>query len=72
MQFPALQSFLAGKKRTPQAQQQQYPGLYQAMPTVPSHLTPQESGMERQAGFNKQQEEMNKGMIGGKMNRRSF
>jgi hypothetical protein len=72
MMFPALQSFLADKNRTPQAQQQQYPGLYQQMPTVPSHLTPQESGMERQAGFNKQQEEMNKGMIGGRMNRRTF
>lgn len=72
MLFPALHSFLNGKKRTPQAQQQAYPGLYQQMPTVPTHLTPQESGMERQANFNKKQQEMNKGMIGGRMNRRTF
>ncbi len=72
MQFPALRSFLSGKQRTPQAQQQMYPGLYQAMPTIPSHLTPQEAGMERQKDFNLKQQEMNKGLIGGRMNRRSF
>lgn len=69
MRFPQLAGFL--NKRTPQGQQQAYPGLYQAMPTVPPHLLPQD-GKQRQATFNEQQQQMNRGMIGGKLNRRGF
>jgi hypothetical protein len=76
--FPQLQSMLQKRGRVGAGVQQANPLGYQVMPqmpdqtTWPTNLTPQEAGMERQAGFNKEQEEANKGLIGGSLNRRRY
>ena len=69
MLFPQFASYMQNVRKTPGDQQQQNPGLYQQMPT---QLPYQTDGEKRQEEFNEQQKQANKGMIGGRMNRRSF
>jgi len=55
--FPTLQGFL--KKRVPQGQQNQNPGLYQQMPQAP--IPRPQAGMVGNEDFNRQQQVMNRG-----------
>ena len=75
-QFPLLQGMLAKRGRKSQGAQQANPMAYQAMPTLPQAQPGVPAGVQdgatRQAEFNEKQKQMNKGMIGGRMNRRSF
>lgn len=73
--FPQLSSFLDPKQRY------KNPELRQVMPQSPTMAQPMMGGMmgqqpmpgrQRQQVFNQQQQDMNRGMVGGRMNRRRF